>query len=95
MTSYRVTLTVTEIVVESSDFFKQLMEGLKNHRMPVWNFRGMARSPYNDSEEQIVYRDCVPDGTIDIQNMQVGELYKRNWTFVVNQPPELQDLLVN
>ena len=95
MTSYKVTLQFSEIVIETSDFFRQFMEGLKNHRMPVWNFRGMVRSPYDDSEEQIVYRDCVPDGNIDIQNMQVGELYKRPWSFVVNQPPELQSYLQN
>ncbi len=95
MTSFRVTLSFSEIVVETSDFFRQLMDGMRNHRMPVWNFRGMVRSPYDGSEEQIVYRDCVPDGTIDIQNMQVGELYKRPWSFIVNQPPELQSILMN
>ncbi len=93
MTSYRVTLSFSEIIVEDSKFFRQLMEGLKNHRMPVWTFRGMMRSPYDDSEEQVVYRDCVPDGSIDIQNMQVGELYKRPWSFIVNTPPELQSLI--
>lgn len=95
MTSYRVTLTFSEVVVEDGRFFKMLMEGMKNHRMPVMNFRGMVRSPYDDSEEQIVYRDCVPDGTIDIQNMQPGDLYKRSWSWIVNQPPELQSLLQN
>ena len=86
MTSYKVTLTMTEIVVTNSKFFQLIMEGLKTHAMPVLNFRGMVRS---------VYRDCVPDGTIDIQNMQPGELYKRNWSWVVNQPPEAQSLLQN
>lgn len=95
MTSYRVTLTFSEIVVEDSKFFKQLIKGLQTHKMPVWTFRGMVRSPYNNSEEQMIYRDCVPDGNIDIQNMQVGELYKRPWSFVVNKPPELQKLLKN
>ena len=95
MTSYKVTLTMTEIVVVNSKFFQLLMEGLKTHKMPVLNFRGMVRSPYDSSEEQVVYRDCVPDGTIDIQNMQPGELYKRAWNWVVNQPPELQSLLQN
>lgn len=95
MTSYKVTLTVSEIVVNSGKFFQYIMDGLKNHRMPVMNFRGMVRSPYDESEEQVVYRDCVPDGTIDIQNMQPGELYKRSWSFVVNQPPELQSMLMN
>lgn len=95
MTSYKVTLTISEIVVNSSKYFQYIMEGLRSHKMPVMNFRGMVRSPYDDSEEQVVYRDCVPDGNIDIQNMQPGELYKRSWSFVVNQPPELQSLLVS
>lgn len=95
MSSYKVTLQFSEIIVETSEFFKQLMEGLRTHRMPVWNFRGMVRSPFDGSEEQTVYRDCVPDGNIDIQNMQVGELYKRTWSFIVNQPPELQSYLQN
>jgi hypothetical protein len=95
MTSYKVTLTFTEIIVEDSKFFKDLIKGLSQHRMPSYNFRGMMRSPYDGSEEQVVYRDCVPDGTIDIQNMTVGELYKRNWSFIVNRPPDLQSLLQN
>ena len=95
MTSYKVTLQFSEIIVEDSKFFKDMMDGLAAHRMPVYNFRGMMRSPYDDSEEQVVYRDCVPDGTIDIQNMSVGELYKRAWSFIVNQPPDLQATLKN
>lgn len=95
MTSYKVTLTMSEIVVVNSTFFRLLMDGLKTGAMPVLNFRGMVRSPYDNSEEQVVYRDCVPDGTIDIQNMQPGELYKRSWNWVVNQPPEAQSLLQN
>lgn len=95
MTSYKVTLTLSEIVVNSSKFFQYIMDGMKNHKMPVLNFRGMVRSPYDESEEQVVYRDCVPDGTIDIQNMTPGELYKRAWNFVVNQPPDLQSMLMN
>lgn len=95
MTSYKVTLNFSEIIVEDSQFFKDLIKGLAEHRMPSYNFRGMMRSPYDGSEEQVVYRDCVPDGTIDIQNMTVGELYKRNWSFIVNRPPDLQSLLQN
>ena len=95
MTSYKVTLSISEIIIQDSSFFQMIMEGLKNHKMPTFNFRGMVRSPYDNSEEQIVYRDCVPDGAIDLQNVQPGELCKRTWNFVVNQPPELQSLLQN
>lgn len=95
MTSYRVNLNMSEIVVHDSRFFIQIMEGLRTGVMPVYNFRGMARSPYNGTEEQVVYRDCVPDGSIDIQNMTPGELYKRNWSFICNNPPELQSTMTN
>jgi hypothetical protein len=95
MTSFKITLTLSEIVVEDSRLFRYFMDAMAGHRMPVLNFRGMVRSPYDDSEEQIVYRDCVPDGTIDIQNMQVGELYKRSWTFIVNQVPDMQSMFQN
>lgn len=95
MTSYKVTLTFLEIIVEDGRFFRMLMDGFKNNRMPVLNFRGMVRSPYDNSEEQVVYRDCVPDGTIDIQNLQPGELSKRTWNWIVNQPPEPQSYLQN
>ena len=93
MTSYRVTITMTEVVIEDGKFFRDIMEGLRTHRMPTYNLRGMIRSPYNDTEQQIVYRDCVPDGDIDIQNMQPGELYKRNWSWICNQPPEMQNTI--
>lgn len=93
MTSYRVTLTFTEVIVEDNEFFTMILNGLKDHSMPVLNFRGMMRSPYDGQEEQIVYRDCVPDGTIDIQNLQPGELAKRTWNWICNQPPEPQSLL--
>ena len=95
MTSYRVTLTFTEVIVTDGRFFKMIIKGMQDGKMPVLNFRGMARSPYDGSEEQLVYRNCVPDGTIDIQNMQPGELCKRTWNWIVNDPPENQSWLNN
>jgi len=91
MTSFRVTLNFTEIVIKSSEFFRQLIKGMRNHNLPMWTFRGYVRNPYDGSYENVIYRDCVLDGNIDLQNMQVGEAYKRPWSFIVNQAPELQD----
>ena len=95
MTSFKVTLTFTEVVVEDSTFFRAIMEGLQRSTMPVFNFRGSITSPYDGSTEDVIFYQCVPDGTIDIQNMQPGELYKREWNFIVNEPPELSTLFVN
>jgi hypothetical protein len=45
------------------------------------------------ADGRYVFRDCVPDGAIDIANVTSGEVITRAWSFRVNQPPELQSLL--
>lgn len=40
-----------------------------------------------------VLRNCIPDGSIDIVNVQPGEVIQREWSFRVNMPPELQEEL--
>lgn len=45
------------------------------------------------SDARYIFRDCVPDGPIDIANVRVGDNITRSWSFRVNQPPELQELL--
>ncbi|MBO8169348.1 MAG: endoglucanase [Thermoanaerobacteraceae bacterium] len=45
------------------------------------------------ADGRYVFRDCVPDGTIDVANVRTGEVITRSWSFRVNQPPELQELL--
>lgn len=47
----------------------------------------------NGSEERVVYRDCLPSGQVDLQNIAVGDVIKRAWNFFVNRPPKLQSLL--
>lgn len=45
------------------------------------------------SDGRYVFRNCVPDGSIDIINVQPGEVVQREWSFRVNMPPELQEEL--
>lgn len=93
MQSYAVTLKFSKIKIETDAFLQKIVEGMKKHAMPVFNFQGVMHSPYNGSEERMIYRDCVPDGTIDLQNMQSGDFVKTEWNWAVNQPPDLQSLL--
>ena len=95
MTSFRVTLNFSQFIIEDKSLFSEFMDYLSKHRMPRWTFRGTMHSPYNETEQVIIYRDCVPDGNIDLQNMKIGELYKRPWSFIVNKCPELQSMLIN
>ncbi len=45
------------------------------------------------ADGRYIFRDCVPDGNIDIANVKTGDVLNRAWSFRVNSPPELQSLL--
>ncbi len=90
--TFAVNLTMSQIVVEDDIFIKELFEAMETQIMPVWDFQGSLLGR-NDSEERVVYRECVPSGQVDLQNISVGDVIKRNWNFFVNRPPKLQNLL--
>lgn len=89
---YSVTLTMSQIVVEDDAFIIELMKALETQIMPVWDFQGSILGR-NGSEERVIYRDCVLSGQVDIQNVSVGSMIKREWNFFVNRAPKLQSLL--
>lgn len=91
--SFAVILTMTQVVIEDDSFIIDLMESLKTGVMPVWDFQGSLMGRDNGSEERIIYRDCVPSGQVDLQNIVVGDTIKRSWNFFVNRPPKLQNYL--
>lgn len=45
------------------------------------------------SDGRYIFRDCVPDGAIDIANVTSGDVINRAWSFRVNSIPDLQELL--
>lgn len=90
--TFSVSLTMSQVVVEDDVFFEEIMKALEDQTMPSWNFQGSLLGA-NGSEERVTYYGCVPSGQIDIQNIAVGDVVKRNWNFFVNRPPKLTSLL--
>jgi len=45
------------------------------------------------ADGRYVFRDCVPEGDVDVVNVSQGEIIQREWSFRCNQPPDLQSLL--
>jgi hypothetical protein len=45
------------------------------------------------ADGRYVFRDCVPDGDIDIANVTPGEVLTRAWSFRANADPDFQELL--
>lgn len=87
--TFSVNLTMSQVVVEDDEFIIELMEAMETQIMPSWDFQGTLLGR-NGSEERIIYRECVPSGQVDLQNVAVGDVIKRNWNFFVNRPPKLQ-----
>ena len=90
--TYAVNLTMSQVVVEDDEFIIEFMESLETQIMPVWDFQGSLLGR-NGSEERVIYRDCIPSGQVDIQNVSVGDVIKRNWNFFVNRALKLQSNL--
>lgn len=89
---YKVTLTFSQLIVEDDQFIVDLIESMEKRQPPQWNFRGSLLGT-NDTEQSITYRDVIPSGQVDLQNIQVGQVVKRAWNMQVNRPPKLQSLL--
>lgn len=90
--SYGITITMSEIVIEDTVYFQRLMDGVRSGVTPQFIFQGTLTG-LNGSEERVVYRECIPSGDIDLQNIANGDVIKRNWSLFVNGKPELQTLL--
>lgn len=90
--SYEITLTISETVIETSRFIREVYDYLMNGFPIDWTFRAVVFG-WDGSNESVVFRGCCPDGQIDLRNVNVGELWVRQWSLAVNEPAELQSLL--
>ncbi len=87
-TGYSVTLTLTEAVVRDDVMISELVSDLQKGYFPTFDFQGKMRRR-DGQAERVVYRNCVPDGTIDLQTLNPGDIIKRAWSFRVNATPEM------
>lgn len=87
-TGYSVTLTLTEAVVRDEVMIAELIADLQKGYFPSFDFQGKMRRR-DGQAERIVYRNCIPDSSVDLQNLNPGEIISRAWSFRVNSTPEM------
>lgn len=87
-TGYTITLTLTETVIRDDTMLLALMEGMKNGRLPWFDFQTKLRG-YDGTYQRLVFANCTPDGTVDLVNIKPGEIISRPWSFRCNATPEL------
>ncbi|MGN0404472.1 MAG: hypothetical protein ACI4F1_04565, partial [Bariatricus sp.] len=90
--TFAVTLTFTQVVIEDDKFIIDLVDAMEKQIMPNWIFQGTLQGR-NGSEERMVYKECIPSGDIDLQNIAVGDVIKRAWNMFCNAVPKLQKQL--
>lgn len=93
-TGYSVDLQFTETVVQDVTLLKTFLDKIKAGEQLFLNFQGKIKGTGTE-EERIVYTDCTPDGTIDLQGIQPGDIIKRQWSWKVNGVPDLQKHLAD
>ncbi len=88
-TGVTIELTFTEMVIRDDLMLEPLIEAVSNGYVPVYVFEGIIEKPDKSDEERVVYRDCLPAGSFDLQNLVPGEVVKRERAFRVNSIPKL------
>ena len=93
MTSYAVTLTITQCTIEDDQFIRDVFDFFHVGRhAPMWTFQSVIFG-YDGSESRYIFRDCIPTGQLDLHNFTIGDVIKRVWNLHVNHPPEMQKIL--
>ena len=91
-TSYTVTLTFSEAVIRDDVVLKPIYDALASGASPVFEFCGRFRTSSGRYNRQ-VFRECIPDGSVDLMSLKPGEIIKRQWSFRVNSTPQLQEFI--
>lgn len=82
------TLTYTEAVISDELVMAPILEALAAGYVPTFEFRGTLDRAYDSQGQVLTYRNCVPDGTFDLQNLTPGEVIKRSTSYRVNEIPK-------
>ncbi len=85
--TFGITISMSQIVIESDDFISQVVDYMTNGVTPNWKLQGTLAG-LNGSEERIVYPQCVPSGNWDLQNFTTGDVIKRQMSMFCNGKPE-------
>ena len=91
---YTVALTVKEYVVRDDLIIQPLLAAIAKGERISWDFQGVLdRTKIDKKESRQTFRNCVPDGTINLLSITPGEIVQRETSFRGNALPELTKAL--
>jgi hypothetical protein len=86
-----ITLSTTETHVKDARLYS-ILAALKRGEQQELHFQGIIRGA-DGNDGRYVLRHCVPDGNIDLFNIQPGQILERAVNYRVNELPDIQALL--
>jgi hypothetical protein len=90
-TGYSINVTMTEAVIRDDVMLEEVIDDIQNGWTPTFSIVGKLRRR-DGQAQRIVYRWCLPDGELDLQNLKPGEIIKRSWSFRCNASPEMIEM---
>ena len=87
-------LTYTEMVIRDDVIMEPLLAAIKEGKIPVYNFQGVAYKP-DGQEQRIAFNNAVPNGSFGLQNLTPGEVIEREQSFALNSIPEFLSALAS
>ena len=89
-TGYSVTASVSEYVYRDDVTIGPILEAIKAGAPIVFDIQTVLdRTMIDGQEQRFTFRNCVPDGTIDVVKIAMGEISSRDLSFRVNAVPEV------
>ena len=86
-------LSMSEVVVRDDVLLKPIFDALASGYIPYFEFCGKLKRTADGKFTREVFRNCIPDGSVNLMSIQPGDIVKRPWQFRVNSIPELQEYL--
>lgn len=86
-------LTFSEAVISDQYVAKPIIDAIQNGQVPTFDFVGVCERP-DGQTQRMVFKRCVPDGSIDLMNLTPGDILKRSFSFRINSVPSYLNSLV-
>ena len=87
------TLTFSEAVISDKYVAKPIIDAIRNGKVPTFDFAGLCERP-DGQTQRMTFKNCVPDGSIDLMNLTPGDILKRSFSFRINSVPQYLNSLV-
>lgn len=86
-------LTFSEAVISDKWVAKPIIDAIKEGKIPMYTFKGTCERP-DGQKQSMKFASCIPDGSIDLMNLNPGDIVKRSFSFRINSVPEYLSSLV-